>query len=76
MGLDVPRGLTAIGYKSEDNEELVNGTLPQRRVLDLARELLALPISLSLKVRADVSDHSRLQGQRWKGGAVEDHRAC
>ncbi|ORY80714.1 putative alcohol dehydrogenase [Leucosporidium creatinivorum] len=36
VGLDVPRGLEAIGYKSEDNEELVNGTLPQRRVLDLA----------------------------------------
>lgn len=38
VGLDVPRGLEAIGYQSGDNEALVNGTLPQRRVLDLARE--------------------------------------
>ncbi|GAA6001820.1 hydroxyacid-oxoacid transhydrogenase [Rhodotorula paludigena] len=36
VGLDVPRGLKAIGYKSGDVDELVKGTLPQRRVLDLA----------------------------------------
>ncbi|KAK4699696.1 hydroxyacid-oxoacid transhydrogenase, partial [Phenoliferia sp. Uapishka_3] len=36
VGLDVPRGLNAIGYKDSDITELVTGTLPQRRVLDLA----------------------------------------
>jgi len=35
-GLGVPRGLKAIGYKSSDVDMLVQGTLPQRRVLDLA----------------------------------------
>ncbi|KZP17276.1 Dehydroquinate synthase-like protein, partial [Athelia psychrophila] len=35
-GLGVPRGLKAIGYKSTDVDMLVQGTLPQRRVLDLA----------------------------------------
>lgn len=47
VGLDVPRGLSAIGYTSADNTDLVNGTLPQRRVLDLAREcwLFALAVN-------------------------------
>ncbi|TNY18701.1 iron-containing alcohol dehydrogenase-domain containing protein [Rhodotorula diobovata] len=36
VGLDVPRGLKAIGYGMGDVDELVHGTLPQRRVLDLA----------------------------------------
>ncbi|GAA5993138.1 hypothetical protein JCM10908_001306 [Rhodotorula pacifica] len=36
VSLDVPRGLKALGYKSGDVDELVKGTLPQRRVLDLA----------------------------------------
>ncbi|KAF9047199.1 Dehydroquinate synthase-like protein [Hymenopellis radicata] len=35
-GLGVPRGLKAVGYTSADIERLVEGTLPQRRVLDLA----------------------------------------
>ncbi|KAF4619166.1 hypothetical protein D9613_005081 [Agrocybe pediades] len=35
-GLGVPRGLKAIGYQKSDIEKLVEGTLPQRRVLDLA----------------------------------------
>lgn len=35
-GLDVPRGLNAVGYGKEDVGRLVEGTLPQRRVLDLA----------------------------------------
>lgn len=35
-GLGVPRGLKAVGYTSSDIEMLVEGTLPQRRVLDLA----------------------------------------
>jgi len=35
-GLGVPRGLKAVGYKSSDVAMLVQGTLPQRRVLDLA----------------------------------------
>lgn len=47
MGLDVPRGLEAIGYKGSDVGELVQGTLPQRRVLDLARESLYISLSLS-----------------------------
>ncbi|KAJ7591056.1 alcohol dehydrogenase [Mycena floridula] len=34
--LKLPRGLKAIGYKSTDIEMLVDGTIPQRRVLDLA----------------------------------------
>ncbi|KIK06711.1 hypothetical protein K443DRAFT_129650 [Laccaria amethystina LaAM-08-1] len=35
-GLGVPRGLKAVGYKADDISRLVEGTLPQRRVLDLA----------------------------------------
>lgn len=35
-GLDVPRGLKAVGYTKDDVPMLVDGTLPQRRVLDLA----------------------------------------
>lgn len=35
-GLGVPRGLEAVGYAKEDVPMLVEGTLPQRRVLDLA----------------------------------------
>ncbi|KAH8999034.1 iron-containing alcohol dehydrogenase 1 [Lactarius akahatsu] len=35
-GLGVPRGLEAVGYTKEDVPMLVEGTLPQRRVLDLA----------------------------------------
>jgi len=34
--LGVPRGLKAVGYTSNDVGMLVEGTLPQRRVLDLA----------------------------------------
>ncbi|ETW84060.1 hypothetical protein HETIRDRAFT_381405 [Heterobasidion irregulare TC 32-1] len=35
-GLGVPRGLKALGYTRADVPQLVEGTLPQRRVLDLA----------------------------------------
>ncbi|KAF7332208.1 alcohol dehydrogenase [Mycena kentingensis (nom. inval.)] len=35
-GLGVPRGLKALGYTNADIPSLVEGTLPQRRVLDLA----------------------------------------
>jgi hydroxyacid-oxoacid transhydrogenase len=34
--LNVPRGLKAVGYGKSDVERLVEGTIPQRRVLDLA----------------------------------------
>jgi len=34
--LGVPRGLKAVGYGNQDVKALVEGTLPQRRVLDLA----------------------------------------
>ncbi|KZT12773.1 alcohol dehydrogenase [Laetiporus sulphureus 93-53] len=34
--LHVPRGLKAVGYKKEDVPKLVEGAIPQRRVLDLA----------------------------------------
>lgn len=34
--LNVPRGLKAIGYTRSDVDKLVDGTIPQRRVLDLA----------------------------------------
>ena len=34
--LGVPRGLKAVGYTSADIPRLVEGTIPQRRVLDLA----------------------------------------
>ncbi|KAK0541697.1 hypothetical protein OC846_006938, partial [Tilletia horrida] len=34
--LGVPRGLTKLGYSTEHIPALVKGTLPQRRVLDLA----------------------------------------
>ena len=35
-GLGIPRGLTSIGYTRADIDRLVEGTIPQRRVLDLA----------------------------------------
>ncbi|KAF9491022.1 iron-containing alcohol dehydrogenase 1 [Pleurotus eryngii] len=35
-GLGVPRGLKSVGYKRSDVDMLVEGTMPQRRVLDLA----------------------------------------
>lgn len=35
-GLGVPRGLKAVGYTRSDIAALVDGTIPQRRVLDLA----------------------------------------
>jgi hydroxyacid-oxoacid transhydrogenase len=35
-GLGVPRGLKKVGYKQIDVAKLVEGTLPQRRVIDLA----------------------------------------
>ena len=35
-GLGIPRGLKAIGYTKADVPALVEGTIPQRRVLDLA----------------------------------------
>lgn len=34
--LGMPRGLNAVGYTKDDVPRLVKGTLPQRRVLDLA----------------------------------------
>lgn len=34
--LHVPRGLKAVGYTEKDVDMIVEGTLPQRRVLDLA----------------------------------------
>ncbi|KIK68170.1 hypothetical protein GYMLUDRAFT_37010 [Collybiopsis luxurians FD-317 M1] len=34
--LGVPRGLKAVGYQNKDIDMLVEGTIPQRRVLDLA----------------------------------------
>lgn len=34
--LDVPRGLEKVGYSRSDIPKLVDGTIPQRRVLDLA----------------------------------------
>ena len=56
----MPRGLEAVGYSKEDVPMLVEGTLPQRRVLDLApgvgdvagedgREHLARILEASLK---------------------------
>jgi hydroxyacid-oxoacid transhydrogenase len=33
---DQPRGIKAIGYERSDIPDLVEGTLPQKRVLDLA----------------------------------------
>ncbi|KAG8856630.1 hypothetical protein FRB91_000528 [Serendipita sp. 411] len=35
-GIGVPRGLKKVGYTSADIDRLVDGTIPQRRVLDLA----------------------------------------
>lgn len=32
----MPRGLKAVGYTRADVSKLVEGTIPQRRVLDLA----------------------------------------
>lgn len=53
--LDVPRGLKALGYKSGDVDELVKGTLPQRRVLDLAREFHEHLLPDSLRLRGSLS---------------------
>ncbi|KAL7006139.1 hypothetical protein EMMF5_004260 [Cystobasidiomycetes sp. EMM_F5] len=36
VDVDVPRGLTALGYKNADIPALVKAAIPQRRVLDLA----------------------------------------
>ncbi|KAH8918672.1 alcohol dehydrogenase [Atractiella rhizophila] len=36
VGLGIPRGISALGYKKEHIPQLVEATLPQRRVLDLA----------------------------------------
>ncbi|CAH7690091.1 iron-containing alcohol dehydrogenase-domain containing protein [Phakopsora pachyrhizi] len=36
VGLGLPRGLKGIGYSKGDVDQLVAGTLPQKRVLDLA----------------------------------------
>ena len=36
VDLGLPRGLNGIGYKSQNIDALVAGTLPQKRVLDLA----------------------------------------
>lgn len=38
---DQPRGIKAIGYERSDIPALVEGTLPQRRVLDLAPSSIA-----------------------------------
>ncbi|KAK0467168.1 iron-containing alcohol dehydrogenase-domain containing protein [Desarmillaria tabescens] len=35
-GVGVPRGLKALGYTTSDIDKLVDGAIPQRRVLDLA----------------------------------------
>ena len=34
--LSIPNGLNDLGYDSSDVDKLIKGTLPQRRVLDLA----------------------------------------
>lgn len=60
VSLDVPRGLKALGYKSGDVDELVKGTLPQRRVLDLARES-ARPRVLSARGDSWTDDDCPLQ---------------
>lgn len=89
VGLDVPRGLNAIGYKvrsccgrdggrtrlterhqDSDIGELVLGTLPQRRVLDLARKLLEHALFFTV---TNWRLSSWLLGQRWTRGAVADH---
>lgn len=83
VNLDVPRGLKAIGYGAGDVNDLVEGTLPQRRVLDLAREsaLLSFPLQAFEKdgrAKTDelVNARSRLQGQRRARGARPHHRGC
>jgi len=38
---DQPRGIKEIGYERSDIPSLVEGTLPQRRVLDLAPDRVA-----------------------------------
>jgi hydroxyacid-oxoacid transhydrogenase len=46
--LNVPRGLKAVGYTEKDVDRLVEGTLPQRRVLDLAPGIGTFYISYKL----------------------------
>ncbi|KAF7760317.1 hypothetical protein Agabi119p4_10993 [Agaricus bisporus var. burnettii] len=45
-GLSVPRGLKAVGYSRSDVEKLVEGTLPQRRLLDMVPALGDAPLAL------------------------------
>lgn len=68
--LGVPRGLEKIGYKQQHVEALVKGTIPQRRVLDLApgigdvmgadgHEHLARILEKSRKFQVQPVTHSR-----------------
>lgn len=50
--INVPRGLKAVGYTEKDVDRLVEGTLPQRRVLDLAPGIGTLHLSLSFIQRS------------------------
>lgn len=71
VGLDVPRGLNAIGYKGGDVTELVNGTLPQRRVLDLARESWFIESVSNFSSKTDIFANTTTAGFTGNEGKEE-----
>lgn len=54
----VPRGLTRVGYGTGDIEKLVEGCLPQRRVLDLAPVLAKDNLALEKEQLAQIVEGS------------------
>lgn len=56
--LEVPRGLSHIGYAVEDIPAIVKGTLPQRRVLDLAPGVAEMAVEQSTEALGGILERS------------------
>lgn len=56
--LDVPRGLSRIGYTASDIPDIVKGTLPQRRVLDLAPGVAEMAVEQSTEALSGILERS------------------
>lgn len=56
--LEVPRGLTKIGYGQADIPTIVQGILPQRRVLDLAPGVAEMPVEQSTEALSHILERS------------------